>query len=157
MGAHKDASDCAGDARPKGPSGHRPGQGPRPIDLKSQAEAEDTGEKQPHEDEAVDDADAGAAGGDLPGQHHQQTEKGKRPPHSSKRAWEGRAMLPKKKKRGRPTRNRRPRPRQCEMIARVASQRCPSGQRQAGGMSASATAGGRDGRPRGPHPPMGVA
>ena len=52
-GAHRDASDSAGDARPKGPSGHRPGQGPRPIDLKPHAEAEDTGEKQPHEDEAT--------------------------------------------------------------------------------------------------------
>ena len=33
-------------------------------------------------------------------EHHEQAQKGKRPPHSSKRAWEGRAMLPKKKEKG---------------------------------------------------------
>ena len=57
---------------------------------------------------------------------------------------------PRRRKRGRPTRNRQPRQRQCEMTARVASRHCRSGQRRAGGMSACATAGGRDGRPQGP-------
>ena len=101
-GAHKDASDSAGDARPKGRSGHRPGQGPRPLELKTQVETQQAGAKQPHSDEEMGDAAEAEGGGDLPGEHHQheQAQKGKRPPHSSKRAWEGRAMLPKKKEKG---------------------------------------------------------
>ena len=79
-GAHKDASDSAGDARPKGRSGHRPGQGPRPLDLKTQAEAQEASEKQPHSDEEMGDASADGGDGDLPGEHHQQAQKGKAPP-----------------------------------------------------------------------------
>ena len=65
-------------------------------------ESQQAGAKQPHSDEEMGDVAEAERGGDLPGEHHQhqQAQKGKRPPHSSKRAWEGRAMLPKKKEKG---------------------------------------------------------
>ena len=66
-----------GDARPKGRSGHRPGQGPRPVDLQPNEDDEkEAGDKQPQEDAAME-GKGGGGGGD---EHDQQAEKGKRPP-----------------------------------------------------------------------------
>ena len=99
-GAHKDASDSAGDARPKGPSGHRPGQAPAPLTssrrqrLRTQVRSSRMKTKRWTTLMLVQLVVTCQASTTS------KPRKESAPPHSSKRAWEGRAMLPKKREKG---------------------------------------------------------